>query len=60
MKGLGDAEAARLYNNAYSKDSEFYKFYRSLVAYKKSLAKDNTQFVLSPKSEFFKYLKVGK
>ena len=60
IKGIGDAEAARLYNQAYSKDSEFYQFYRSLIAYKASLSKDNTQFVLSPKSEFFKYLQVGK
>ncbi len=60
LKGLGDSEAARIYNLAYSKDPEFYKFYRSLVAYKTSLAKDNTQFILSPKSEFFKYLQIGK
>lgn len=60
IKGLGDNEAARIYNAAYSKDPEFYKFYRSLVAYKKSLAKENTQFILSPKSEFFKYLQIGK
>jgi membrane protease subunit HflC len=60
MKGLGDAEAARLYNQAYSKDPEFFKFYRSLIAYKTSLSKDTTQFILSPKSDFFKYLKVGK
>ena len=59
-KGIGDAESAKLYNQAYSKDPEFYKFYRSLIAYKKSLSKDNTQFVLSPKSEFLKYLKIGK
>jgi membrane protease subunit HflC len=60
MKGLGDAEAARLYNKAYSKDPEFFKFYRSLIAYKTSLSKENTQFILSPKSDFFKYLKIGK
>lgn len=60
LKGLGDSEAARIYNLAYSKDPEFYKFYRSLVAYKSSLAKDNTQFILSPKVEFFKYLQIGK
>ena len=60
IKGAGDAEAAKLYNIAYSKDAEFYKFYRSLVAYKKSLSKDNTQFVLSPGSDFFKYLRVDK
>ncbi|MDG1436904.1 MAG: protease modulator HflC [Rickettsiaceae bacterium] len=60
IKGLGDNEAARIYNSAYSKDPEFYKFYRSLIAYKASLAKDNTQFILSPDSEFFKYLHIGK
>ncbi|PCJ29693.1 MAG: HflC protein [Rickettsiales bacterium] len=59
-KGQGDYEAARLYNLAYSKDPEFYKFYRSLVAYKASLSKDSTQFILSPKSAFFKYLQIGK
>ncbi|GAB4164605.1 MAG: protease modulator HflC [Rickettsiaceae bacterium] len=59
-RGEGDAQAARLYNLAYSKDPEFYKFYRSLGAYKTSLSKENTQFILSPKAEFFKYLQVGK
>lgn len=60
IKGIGDAESAKIYNSAYSKDPEFYQFYRSLIAYKASLSKDNTQFVLSPTSEFFKYLRVGK
>ncbi len=59
-KGLGDAKAAHLYSQAYSKDPEFFKFYASLKAYKASLLQDNTQFVLSPDSEFFKYLKLGK
>jgi modulator of FtsH protease HflC len=59
-KGLGDAEAARLYNQAYSKDPEFFKFYASLNTYRTSLTKENTQFVLSPDSEFFKYLRLGK
>ncbi|MDP4709365.1 MAG: protease modulator HflC [Rickettsiaceae bacterium] len=60
IKGLGDNESAKIYNAAYSKDPEFYKFYRSLLAYKTSLAQENTQFVLSPNSEFFKYLQIGK
>ena len=60
IKGIGDNEAARIYNLAYSKDPEFYKFYRSLVAYKASLSKENTQFILSPKADFFKYLHIGK
>ncbi len=59
-KGLGDAEAAHLYNQAYSRDPEFFKFYASLNTYKASLSKENTQFVLSPDSEFFKYLRLGK
>lgn len=60
IKGLGDSEATKVSNAAYSKDPEFYKFYRSLVAYKTSLAKENTQFILSPHAEFFKYLQIGK
>ena len=60
IKGLGDYEASRIYNLAYSKDPGFYKFYRSLIAYKASLNKDNTQFILSPKSSFFKHLEIGK
>lgn len=60
IKGLGDGESTKIYNAAYSKDPEFYKFYRSLLAYKNSLPKENTQFVLSPNSEFFKYLQMGK
>lgn len=59
IKGDGDGEAARIYNLAYTKDGEFYKFYRSLVTYKLSLNSENTSFILSPKSDFFKYLKLG-
>lgn len=60
VKGEGDSEAAKIYNSTYGSDPDFYKFYRSLIAYSNSLNQENTQFVLSPKSEFFEYLKVGK
>lgn len=60
VKGEGDQEAARIYNDAYSQDPEFYKFYRSLIAYKNSITKDDTTFVLSPDSELFKFLHMGK
>lgn len=60
IKGEGDGEAARIYNISYSKDADFYKFYRSLVSYKKSLVKDNTSFVVSPQADYFKYLGIGK
>lgn len=60
IKGEGDGEAAKLYNQAYARDPEFFDFYRSLTAYKASLGKENTEFILSPNAEFFKYLRMGK
>lgn len=60
LKGEGDSEAAKIYNKSYAKDPEFYNFYKSMLAYKDSFSKDNTSFVLSPKSDFFKYLKISK
>ncbi len=55
IKGNGDAEATKIYAQAYSKDKEFYKFARSLEAYKNSL-KSNSTFVISSDSDFVKYL----
>lgn len=60
LKGEGDFESGSIYNAAYSKDPEFYKFYRSLVAYKNILKKEDTSFVLSPKSDLLKYLNMSK
>lgn len=60
LKGEGDAQAAKIFNTAYSDDPEFYKFYRTLAVYKNTLKKENTSLVLSPSSEFFKYLNIGK
>jgi len=56
-RGEGDATAAQIYARAYSKDPEFYGFYRSLQAYDHSLGKDGDLLVLTPDGEFFKYLK---
>ena len=55
LRGEGDAEAAAIYADAYSKDPEFYAFVRSLEAYRKSL-KENTTMVLAPDHEFFRFL----
>ncbi len=54
IKGEGDKKATEIWNNAASADAEFYAFYRSLEAYRKSF-KDKNSFVLAPDSEFFKY-----
>jgi membrane protease subunit HflC len=57
IRGEGDAAATQTYAHAYSKDPEFYAFYRSLQAYERSLGKDGDLLVLTPDGEFFKYLK---
>ncbi|MGP8033019.1 MAG: protease modulator HflC [Steroidobacteraceae bacterium] len=57
IRGEGDAAATQIYSRAYSKDPEFYAFYRSLQAYERSLGKDGDLLVLTPDGEFFKYLK---
>ena len=55
LRGGGDAEAIKIYAQAFKKDPEFYSFLRTLEAYKKSLTEDAT-VVLSGDSEFFQYL----
>ena len=55
-KGEGDAQAVKIYADAYKQDSEFFEFTRSLEAYKKTLKKDTT-LVISPDVKFFKYIK---
>ena len=57
IRGDADAAATQIYARAYSKDPEFYAFYRSLQAYDHALGKDSDLLVLTPDGEFFKYLK---
>jgi membrane protease subunit HflC len=57
IRGEGDAQAAAIYAAAYSKDPEFYEFTRSLNAYRETFANNGDLLLLSPDSEFFKYLK---
>ncbi|MGO1625982.1 MAG: protease modulator HflC, partial [Halomonadaceae bacterium] len=56
LRGEGDAEAAQIYSNAYEQDAEFFAFWRSLNAYRKSFANSDNLMVLEPDSEFFRYL----
>jgi membrane protease subunit HflC len=55
-RGEGDAKAAEIYASAYNKDPEFYAFYRSIDAYKKSVGISGDVLVLDPNNEFFRYL----
>lgn len=56
IRGEGDAQAAETYARAYSRNPEFYAFFRSLQAYRQSLGKEGDVMVIAPDSEFFKYL----
>jgi membrane protease subunit HflC len=54
-RGQADAQATKIYADAYSRDPEFFAFYRSLDAYRNALGGDTTTLVLSPDSDFFHY-----
>jgi membrane protease subunit HflC len=56
LKGAGEARAYKIYADAYKQDPKFFEFIRTMEAYKKTFAKDTTM-VLTPDSEFLKYLK---
>lgn len=56
IRGEGDAQAAAIYANAFNKDREFYEFTRSLNAYIETFSDSGDVLVISPDSEFFKYL----
>lgn len=57
LRGEGDKAAIEIYGKAFSQDPKFYAFYRSLEAYRKSLATGDTTLLLSPDSDFLKYFK---
>jgi len=59
IKGEGDAEAARLYADAFGKDAQFAQFYQSIEAYKSSFNKKSDVMVLDPSSDFFKAMRGG-
>ena len=58
-RGEGDAEAARIYAEAFVSDPDFYEFQRSLEAYRKSID-ENTTLVLSPDAEFFRFFESAR
>ena len=57
VKGEGDALAARVYSEAFTRNTEFYSFYRSMEAYRTGLRSKSDVMVLDPSSDFFKYFK---
>jgi len=53
----GDAKASQVYAQAFGQNPEFYKFYRSLQAYRASFKTQSDVMVLDPNSEFFRYFR---
>jgi len=55
LRGEGDAKSIEIYANAFGQDKDFFSFYRSMQAYRKTFSEEGTSLVLSPDSEFFRY-----
>jgi modulator of FtsH protease HflC len=55
LRGQGEGERNRIFGEAFTRDSEFYAFYRSMTAYAQALGQGDATLVLSPTSEFFQY-----
>lgn len=56
VRGEADAERNRVFAEAYGRDQDFFRFYRSLAAYERSLLGSNSTLVITPDSEFFEFL----
>lgn len=57
LQGEGEAQAAQIYAETYSKNADFYSFLRSMDAYKKSFSSKQDVLVVEPDSDFFRYMK---
>lgn len=55
LRGDGDAQRNAIYNDAFGRDPEFFRFYRSMQAYETAIKPSETRMLLSPESEFFRY-----
>jgi len=59
LRGEGDAQAVKIFADAFGRDADFFGFYRSMQAYRNALGAESTQFVMSPSTEFFRYFDSG-
>ncbi len=55
VRGQGDSERNSIFADAYTRDPDFFAFYRSMQAYDRSMQKGDTNLVLRPDSNFFRY-----
>lgn len=59
LRGEGDGTASKIFADSFGQDQEFFSFYRTLSAYRKTLSEKDTTLVLSPDNDFLKYLEKG-
>ncbi|MDE2566410.1 MAG: protease modulator HflC [Burkholderiales bacterium] len=57
VKGEGDAKASAIYADAFGRDPQFARFYRSLEAYRATFRSKSDVMVLDPNSEFFRAMR---
>ena len=57
LRGEGEGERNRIFAEAFTKDPEFFEFYRSMAAYREALENSDTTLVLSPDSQFFRFFR---
>jgi membrane protease subunit HflC len=57
IRGEGDASASEVYAKSYSKNAEFYAFYRSMQSYRESIGTAGDMLVIAPDGDYFKYFK---
>jgi modulator of FtsH protease HflC len=55
VRGQGDSERNRIFADAYTRDADFFGFYRSMQAYERSMQRGDTHLVLKPDTDFFRY-----
>ena len=55
LRGEGDASSIKIYADAIKVDPDFYEFYKSLDAYRKTLNSKDTAMYMSSGDQFFKF-----
>jgi modulator of FtsH protease HflC len=55
IRGQGDASASEVYAKSYSKNAEFYSFYRSIESYREAIGTQGDVLVIAPDNAYFKY-----
>jgi membrane protease subunit HflC len=57
LRGQGEQEAIRIVAEAFSKDLDFFQFWRSMQAYREAFSEGSTRMVMTPESEFFRFFR---